>query len=106
MAIRNHVTNIVLAMQTESGLRTGAQLGILADADLATSEAVVLAAVDTKTALKHVTVRQLKFGVKKAVELVSDIKGSETLITGGSLANIYADAQFPNDVGIGMTPIA
>lgn len=102
---KTHVADIPLAGSVESGLRLGAALPIVADGDLAGSQAAALAAIDVKVGKLHVSQKQLAYGVKKSVELVSSLEGGSTLVTGGSLANIYASVLFPGDWAAGFTPV-
>ncbi len=87
-----HVTDYALVGSVESVLRQGAALGIIADADLATSEAAVIAAIETKGAKLHVSYRPLVESIKKIIPFITKATGNNALVTGGSLANIYAVA--------------
>ncbi|HXG84762.1 MAG TPA: hypothetical protein VNI84_12130 [Pyrinomonadaceae bacterium] len=87
-----HVSEFPLLGSVESVLRQGAALGIIADADLAGSEAAVIAAVEAKGAKLHVTYRPLVESIKKIIPFITRTTGNPALVTGGSLANIYAAA--------------
>jgi hypothetical protein len=97
-----HVADFPLVGSIESILRMGAAQGLIADADLATSEAAVLAAITAKGAKLHVSLHSLVLRLKQVIPLINRITGSTTLLTGGSLANIYA--AIPGEWGQGFAP--
>lgn len=73
----------------ESTIRQGAQMGLIADADLATGLSTVLANIDTRAAKKHVSIRQFAFAVKDAIRQIAAMTGGTSAITGGALSDIY-----------------
>lgn len=85
-----HVADTALAGSVESVLRQAAALGIIANGDLAASEAAVIAAIEAKGAKLHVSYRPLVESVKKIIPFIGRATGNNALVTGGSLANIYA----------------
>lgn len=97
-----HVTELPFAGSIESTLRQGEQAGLITDADLTGSEAAVLVVIDARIAKLHVTQRALGISVKEAVKLITEATGNPALVTGGSLANIYA--AIPGNWSPGFSP--
>ncbi len=102
MAIQ--VEDYALAGSIESMLRQGQQAGIIVDADFAGSEAAVIAAIEAKRSKMHVSQQILIDSMKKAVPQITRVTGNAALVTGGSLANIYAaiDGTWQSGFTIGL----
>ena len=83
-----HSSQTALFGMVESSIRGAAASGVLADADLATSVVAVKAAIDAKKV--HVSQTVQKIRAKRAIEVLPAVTGDNSLVTGGSLANIYA----------------
>jgi hypothetical protein len=86
-----HVQDLATLLSIESSLRQGVALGLVADADFATSEAVTLAAIDTRNAAVRPDLIPQVYAVKEAVKLGFKMLGATTMIT--DTATIYTAIQ-------------
>ena len=80
-----HVTEYPYDGSHESAIREGEVNNLIAASDL-TSKAAALAAVDTKQAIAHVTIKQLAIPAKQALQTVDNVVPGAT--SGSSIANI------------------
>ena len=83
------VQDLPTAGSIESSLRQAATSGMVADADFATNEATTLANVATRNAILRPEQIPLYYSTRAAISLGFKLLGA-TLMTGGSLAAIYA----------------
>lgn len=84
-----HVQDYVTAGSIESTLRQSATFGLIADADLATSQAVVLANIATRNATLRSEYLPLYHDLIATIKIAFNLLGS-TVMTGASLATVYA----------------
>ena len=82
------VTDYPLVGSIESTIRMGATAGYIANADLATNLATILANIETRSANVHVTQRPRVDALKAAISVGFAQLGA-TPFTGGALSDIY-----------------
>lgn len=103
MSFPSHVSELPLGGSVESALRQGVTAGHLVAGDLTSAanvESVLNSAITGRKI--HESEKPLIAATRKAAQLVTSLSGSSSLISGGSLNDIYS--AIPLTWGPGYSP--